>query len=267
MAIGRLPLNAPPQGRYERTQWLMIRMLRTTDDLIKAATLYRDHAGAYLPIPDPDDLHTAIEDQQIFGILEEDSRLVAVGGTFPVARCQWDGGRPIAVYELAGLVVHPDVRRLDAWRLQDILVAVRSIHMALQQASGLCLISSVASGNVGSRKSMERCGLRPLDETAVPQWLRDVRRTWLTGQKPDVVDYIVPPSAIGTLRHLLQDALGREAIKVVGETGKRIYRLRFDDAHLLADLIRPNGEAPAWETEVPRVRLIGKTPPFLRWPR
>ncbi len=242
-------------------------MLRTTDDLIKAATLYRDHAGAYLPIPDPDDLHAAIEDQQIFGILEEDGRLVAVGGTFPVARCQWDGGRPIAVYELAGLVVHPDVRRLDAWRLQDILVAVRSVHMALQQASALCLISSVANGNVGSRNSMERCGLRPLDETAVPQWLRDVRRTWLTGQKPDVVDYIVPPSAIETLRGFLKECMPSEAIKDAGELGLRIYQLQFESERLLADLIRPNSEAPAWETTVPPIRLIGKTPPFLRWPR
>ncbi|WP_029005054.1 hypothetical protein [Azorhizobium doebereinerae] len=249
------------------TDLLTIRSLHSIDDLIQAHALYLEHAGDFLPIPDPDDLHDAMKDGQIFGCSNRRGQLVAVGGTFFVARCRRGGGQPVSVYELAGLVVHPDARRLKPYGLQDVLVAVRAISLSLQQHTSVCLISSIATANNGSRKSMHRCGLMEIPTQDVPQWLSDVRRTWLTGRAPDVTDYIVPPQAVRQLRPLLRRALAGDATQDRGGGETSTYRLLLADQPELADLTLPSPEAPEWETEVPPQRLIGREPPYLAWPR
>ena len=210
-------------------------------------------------------LYQAMQDRQLFACSHEDGHLVAVGGTFWVGRCEHPGGAPVGVYELAGLVVHPDVRGLRPHGIQDVLVAVRAAALALQENVATCVISSVATGNNSSRKSLARCGLIELAEAAVPQWLRDVRRTWLAGVRPDVVDYIVPPDALQRHHQILQIALGQTAS--TGTSGTPVYQIELAPEPVLDDVLASAGSLPSWEASVPPRRLLGSEPPFIPWPR
>lgn len=243
-----------------------LRSRTAISDLVLAHDLYRQHAGAYLPVPDPDLLFEAAEDGQMFGCWDGPA-LVAAAGLFLVGRCRSDNGFAIAAYELAGLVVDPAVRGLRPHGLQDVLVAVRALSLAAQQDGAVCLLSSVAAENTASWKSLERCGLTRLIEKDVPQWLRDIRRTWLAGPDPAVFDHILPPGAMPGLHAMLRQALGAPAVQTRASSPGRTFALKLDGLADIERALRRKPASPSWESEVPPQRLLGREPPLVAWPR
>lgn len=247
---------------------IIVRRLETGEDLVQADALYRAHSGRYLPIPDPDDTWASIDAGEVYGCFKDGSQLVAVGGIYLVANALDHNSKLIGIHEMAGLVVHPNLRGMRPYGLQDVLVAVRVAALAAGNSTGICLITSVADKNSGSRKSMQRCGLEMIPEATVPQWLKDVRRTWRTEDAPKVIDHIVLPSALPSLKRIFT-AISAGVLTQAPENGTPVeYRLSISDPGELELVLDRTASLDGWIQTVPQQRVInmGKNGIFT-WPR
>ena len=236
---------------------LCLRCPANVAELVAVYELYEQHGGVHLPVPDPQELYRAMQSQEIVGLWDGDTP-VAVGGTFPVAHAREPDGLPVAVYELAGMVVAPP------WRgrgIQQVLTATRAVLLAGDQPYATCLISSVVEADSLSTTNMSKAGLQVV--TDPPRWLVDVRRTWMAGTGADVTDFCLPGDAVPPLasRLLAQLASGAGS----GERAFAIDDRELPQLRIGADTLASGG--PDWPSVPPAVRLLGEPPNLIAWPR
>lgn len=229
--------------------------------------MYRDYPGAFLPVPDPDDTWDAIQEGQVFGCLDENGRLVAVGGIYLIARALDGGDKLVGVHEMGGMVVHPDVQSLRPHGLQMVLASVRIAYLAAEQRTNVCLIASVARGNGASLRSMEKCGFAAVSDENVPLWLRDVRRTWRPETAPDVVDHVVGPPAMTKLFQTFQTTCSEPLTKNAGREDASQFAIRFEDHAILHSVLSNPTALDGWSRIIPNQRMIGREAPFFPWHR
>ena len=269
-------------------------------DLEDAIGLYMRHGGSFLRVPDPNDLLEAGEDGTLFVVTDEDagrqSRMCGVAGLFRAATCEGIGQPgPVEVYKMTGMVLAPILR---GYGLHRVLLALRSLALAHQVATGAALLASVIAGNKASLASVMSGGFIQCE---TPGWLRVSHRFWNLGQaeliptrrsvdplafrlsarreaagtrsrlpQAGIIDTVLPPRALQNHARLLLDALSNPIYRCNADDGRpATIRLDLgvgwvtDDPGTLLDCAA--GRVPAWEETIPQTRLLGRPPDWIRF--
>ena len=247
-----------------------VRPFQPGADLEDAIGLYMRHGGSFLRVPDPNDLLEAGEDGTLFVVTDEDagrqSRMCGVAGLFRTATCEGIGQPgPVEVYKMTGMVLAPILR---SYGLHRVLLALRSLALAHQVATGAALLASVIAGNKASLASVRSGGFIQCE---TPGWLRVSHRFWNLSQA-ELIDMVLPPRALQNHARLLLDALSNPIYRCNADDGRpATIRLDLgvgwvtDDPGTLLDCAA--GRVPAWEETIPQTRLLGRPPDWIRfWP-
>ena len=248
-------------------QVFRVRQIEVRTDLSAVSDLYAAHGGDYLPLPDAGDLFEAGQDGQLFVVEEcsegKEPRIHGAAGLFRMAECPGsDPMRPIAVYEMAGMVLDDTLR---GYGLQRIMVALRALSLARQADVATLLIASVVEKN---KWSLDNLLAQGFVVDATPGWLHHAHRAWAP-RSTKIVDLVLPPEALANHADLLWKVMANPVLARSAKPGRRASRIKLEMR--LAWLERSTatlagyaaGSVPGWERSIPESRLIGGSPDWI----
>ena len=162
------------------------------NDLI---SFYGANSRKWLPTLDDDQLDEFVRDNRVCVVTKSSGEIVASAGVFPIGRGRTAASNdPVQIYELAGMAVSQCVGGLGPQTIQDILLAVRIVRLAIQEEGNLCLMSSVVNENEKSCSSLLRMGLVQSPQT--PSWVGRLQRTWVSTTSASIAEFIAHNRAI-----------------------------------------------------------------------